>query len=48
MDGDLVKAVGILMVASLHVAWSQVIDKTRLMSLLSDWTMSERRIFGRP
>ena len=48
MDGDLVEAVGILMVASVHVASSHMIDKTRLMSLLFSWAMNERGTFEHP
>lgn len=45
MDGDLVEAVGILMVASVHVAWSHMIDKSRSKSLLFNWAMNERGTF---
>ncbi len=48
MDGDLVEAVGILMVASVHVVWSHMIDKSRLKSLLFNWATDERGTFRHP
>jgi len=48
MNGDLVEAVGILMVASVHIVWSHMIVESRLMSLLFSWAMNERGTFEDP